>query len=186
MSRKQAERVRRRDERLGLWAEEKDVDLSRLDDGQHWVAYGALRVGDAVGEVPPLRRALTYFLVKADMGLTEPVIAAIAGVSDRTVRSIKALAPKELVTSIAQIERGHRQPKLKPAHAGVVARLLVDHPKAGVSQLLNMVNQELGVSIERHAFARYLERYGLGLLREETVIERPLFGVAPTTVAPSS
>ena len=186
MTRKQAERMRRRDERLESWSRDGAISLAQLDEGQRWVAYATLRAADAIGEVKPLRRALTYFLAKTDMGLTEPVIGALTGVSDRTVRSTKVFGPKELVTSIAQIERGHRQPKLKAAHAGVVARLLVEHPGASVSQLLSLVQKELGISVERHAFARYIERYGLGLLRQETVINHPLFGDTPIMVERSS
>jgi len=186
MTRKQAERMRRRDERLESWSRDGAISLAQLDEGQRWVAYATLRAADAMGEVKPLRRALTYFLAKTEMGLTEPVIGAITGVSDRTVRFTKVFPAKELAASIAEIERGHRQPKLKAEHAGVVARLLVDHPKADVAHLLAMIEKELGVSVERHTLARYIERYGLGVLRAETVVDRPLFGVGPATVAPLS
>ena len=186
MTQKQAERLRLRDERLELWSQEQDIDLDRLDEGQRWVVYAALRVSDVVGTLRPLQRALTYFLSKADMGLTEPVIGAITKVSDRSVRDAKTFEPKELVTSITQLERGHRQPKLKAEHAGVVARMLVEKPKAEVSEMLSILEKELGVSIERHTFARYIERYGLGVLREQTVVNRPLFLDTRTTVEPSS
>jgi hypothetical protein len=186
MTKNQRERLQRRDERLEHWSQNKSIELDRLDEGQRWVTYAALRVSDAIGGLKPLRRALTYFLSKAEMGLTEPIIGAITDVSDRSVRVTKAFEPQELVSSIAQLERGHRQPKLKAEHAGVVARILVTHPQAKVSELLQEVESELAVSIERHGFARYIERYGLGCLREQTVSDRPLFVDTPATAAPSS
>jgi len=75
MTRKQAERMRRRDERLESWSRDGAISLAQLDEGQRWVAYATLRAADAIGEVKPLRRALTYYLTKTHMGLPEPVIS---------------------------------------------------------------------------------------------------------------
>ncbi len=186
MTKKQTERVRLRNERLDLWAQQKNINLERLDEGQRWVAFAALRACDAVGKIRPLRRAFTYFLSKADMGLTESVIGAITGVSDRSVRVTKAFEPKELVSSIAQIERGHRQPKLKAEHAGLVAQILVENPKAKVPQILQLLKEKLDVTIQRDTFSRYIERYGLGVLRQQNIENRPLFLDTPTMAVLSS
>lgn len=186
MTSTQIERARRRDDRLDSWARDNDIDIERLDQGQRWLTFAALRIGDAIGPIRPLRRALTFFLTKADMGLSEEVIGTIVGVSDRSVRTIKAKEPKALLDSVAQTVRGHAQPKLRAEHAGVVARLLIEHPKAEAPELIRQLEAELGITIERHTLARYLERYGLGCLREHTVEEPPLFGDTPPTAALSS
>lgn len=186
MTTKQTERARRRDDRLELWDRDNDIDLDRLDQGQRWVTFAALRVGDAIGPIRPLRRALSFFLSKADMGLTDKVIGAIVGVSDRSVSTIKAKEPKALLDSVAQMARGHAQPKLKAEHAGVIARLLVERPGAEAPEMIGEIEAELGVTVERHTLARYIKHYGLGCLRERTVEDRPLFWDTPSTAVPSS
>lgn len=183
MTTKQTQRARQRDQRLEHWARDNDIDIERLDQGQRWVVFAALRVGDAIGPIRPLRRALSFFISKADMGLTDKVIGAIVGVSDRSVRTIKTKEPKALLDSVAQTVRGHSLPKLKAEHAGVVARLLVERPQAEAPELIGQIKAELGITVERHTLARYISRYGLGCLRERTVEETPLFWAAPSTEA---
>ena len=175
MTSTQTERAQRRDDRLEQWAQDNDIDLERLDQGQRWVTFAALRAGDAIGPLRPLRRGLSYFLSKADMGLTDRVIGAVVGTSDRAVRTTKSKEPKALLDSVAQTVRGHRQPKLKAEHAGVVARLLVERPQAEAPELIRELEAEVGVTVERHTLLRYIEHYGLGQLRERTVEEGPLF-----------
>jgi len=183
---RQQERLQRRDLALQAWASEHVIELDRLDEGQRWVVFAGLRGREVVGTFSPLRRALSFFLAKADMGLTDPVIAAVVGVSDRAVRVTKTMEAGQLLDSIAQVVRGHRQPKLRAEHAGIVARLLVDNPQVEAPEMIQALEAEVGVTVERHTLARYIEHYGLGCLRERTVEDRPLFWGTPLTEAPSS
>lgn len=165
----------RRDEVLGSWAEQTGVDLDKLDDGQRWVVFAAVRAAEAINSVRPLKRVLSFFLTRSDMELPNKVVGAIIGVSDRAVQTTKHLEPKELVDVVAQTKHAHRRPKLAAHHAGPIARFLVEHPHCEVSALLAFIKSDLEVSVTRHTLARYMKRYGLGCLREIEVESPPLF-----------
>src|SRR3954471_16779882 len=84
---------------LDAWASQHDVDLKQLDEGQRWVVYAALQFRCHVGPLSALLRLLAYVLAHSGMAIPAPVIASVTGVSDRAVRTTKALTPDELLHS---------------------------------------------------------------------------------------
>jgi hypothetical protein len=68
---------------------------------------------------------------------------------------------------------------------GLVAKFLSEHRRCSVAELLGFIHKSFGVTLERHTLRRFLERYGLGCLREETVMGTPLFSAARPMGAPS-
>lgn len=176
-----SERDALREELLRDWAKAHCLDLERFDLGQQWVIFFALRVMGHLAKVPPLRRLLGFFLAHAGMDLGSGAIAAIIGVTDRAVRSTQALDPPAMLRSVQQPMRGHRKAKLEAHHAGVVAKFLVEHPRALVQEVLDFIAKELGITIDRLTLRRYVARYGLGCLRGELVAEAPLFSAELTT-----
>jgi hypothetical protein len=179
-------RVVERNKALEAWACQHDVDLSQLDDGQRWVVYAALQFSSHVGLLSALLRLLTYVLAHSGMGLPAPVIASLTGVSDRAVRTTKALAPEELLHSVRTPPRGRGKPKLGPEQAGTIAKFLVEHRDSEVNDLLAFIRKQIGVAVDRKTLRVFIGRYGLGCLREDAVHDRPLFSEPPDSEAPSS
>lgn len=97
---------------------------------------------------------LSYFLIHSGLDLSEPLVGALVWVTSRAVQATKELEPQQLVEAVALITKGHREPKLKPHHAGPMAQYLVRHPDAGVEELLSFIETELCVEIERHTLTR--------------------------------
>lgn len=170
-----SERQHVRDARLEQWGRAQGVNLSSLDEGQRWVVFVALVVLAVLGECKPLRRLLGYMLAHSGMGLGSSLIGALIGVSDRAVRYNQAQSVRDVLDHLRDPKRGHAAPKLKPEHAGPIAKYLVEHPRAKAPQILQFVADTFGVAMDRLTLRRYLERYGLGCLREEKAQDAPLF-----------
>ena len=183
---KTAEREALRVSALREWADAHQIDLARFDLGQQWVIFFALRVVTHLGKVAGLKRLVGYFLAISKMDLGGGTIAAIIGVSDRAVRSAQALAPAAMLHSVQHPVGGHRKPKLEAHHAGLIAKFLVDHPRALVQKVLDFIRTDLSVTIDRLTLRRYIARYGLGCLRGDLVTDTPLFSVEPVTEEPFS
>lgn len=179
------ERRNARDEELYRWSEEHRVDVERLDEGQRWVVFAALRVLTVIGKLKPLRRIFGYFLAHSGMGLGSTLIGALIGVTDRAVRQTREHSAKQMLKSIRNPTRGRPKAKLGPEHAGLVAKYLATHSKPTVAQILEFIATELGVTMDRLTLRRYIKRYGLGCLRGETHERAPFLSARPTTAAPS-
>ena len=173
-----------RNELLAQWAEKNGVRLNRLNEGQRWVIFAGMQVSVKWARFAALRRLLGYLLMHCGMGFSSTVVSAILGVTDRSVRYTQALKTEELLQSVCTPDQGHRQPKLGPEQAGVIAKYLVEHPKAQVAEILAFIKTRFEITMDRLTLRRYIQRYGLGCLREETVTDTPLFGVIPNTEAP--
>jgi transposase len=174
-----------REKRLEKWAAESGVELSQLDAMQHGVVLAALMFLSYVKKVPALRQVVAYLLSHCGMGLSSTLIGAVVGTTDRAVRKGRAVAPKELWKRLRQARRGHPPTKLKREQVGLVARFLSENKRCTVAQLLAFIHQSFGVSMDRLTLRRFLARYGLGCLREETVAEAPLLSALPSTEGPS-
>jgi len=173
-------------QRLETWAGKHAVELRYLDDGQQWLVFVALTIRDVFKGLPALIRMLAYVLAHSGMDLPGPVLAAIVGVSDRAIRTTKALTADELLKSVQTPPRGRGQPKLGAEHVGTLAKFLFEHPKAKVRDILEFIHAELGVVLDRLTLRRYMQRYGLGLLRGERLTDSPLLSEARTLEEPFS
>jgi hypothetical protein len=181
------EREARRREMLDTWATDRRLDLSDLDVGQQWVLFAGLQMVDFLGAVPALKRLVGYFLAHCGMGLNALLIAAVIGVSDRSVRQTKAFTAAEMLHRVRHPVGGHRKMKLKAQHAGVVGKYLVEHPQARVKELIDFIGTTIGPTLDRLTLRRYLKRFGLGCLRGTKVGgPSPLFSAAPVSEERSS
>lgn len=160
--------------------------LERLDEGQQWAVFAALQARAALGGLPALLRLLAYVLGHCGMGLSAPVIGALTGVSDRSIRATKALSADELLHSVRTPPRGRGRPKLGAEHAGTLAKFLVEHPNSQVKDIIAFIRSELSVELDRKTLRVYIARYGLGCLRADVVTNTPLFSVARASAAHSS
>jgi transposase len=172
-------------ETLDRWSKDSAIDLARFDTGQRWVIYFALCIVAALGEVLSLRRVLGYFLARSGFELGSQAIAAIIGVSDRSVRNIQSLSPANIVHSIRNPAGGNRKPKLEAHHSGPIAKFLVEHPRARVQDVLQFVAREFDVTMDRLTLRRYIERYGLGCLRGEFIADAPFLSEPLDLAEPS-
>lgn len=174
-----------REERLAEWSESRGVDLSGLDVGQRAVVVAALTFLGFAGQVTALRRMVAYLLSHCGMGLSSTVIGAVVGTTDRAVRKSRQSPPREFWQRLRRARRGHPAPKLRPEQVGPVARYLSQNKHCSVAELLDFIHKSFGVRMKRHALRRFLERYGLGCLRQEAVADSPLLSAALPTQAHS-
>jgi len=168
--------------------------LEKATGPQRILLEATVRFLAVIASQPILLRAVSYFLLHAGMGMTPVQVGAAVGRTDRAMRMVRALAPHELLDSIwAELGR-HRQPRLHPEHAGPIAKYLVDHPRCTQPEVVAFIARELSIDIEVQALRRFLETYGLHVLRpdhdrggaEEADSSRPCWSGAPISGAPSS
>ena len=184
-----AERIEKRrrqvETTLAEVEQKSGVSLSTLRPEQQAVLFAATQVLLAVATVPVLRRLVGYFLLHCGLSLPMAAVSAVMQMGPRALSRLKHTPPAELLTALSRRPAG-KQRKLRPEHLGPLCRFLVDHPRCTLREVHDFVRTQLGVSVKRHALRRYFQRYSLGVLREERVDARPLFGVTPPTLAHSS
>jgi hypothetical protein len=169
-----------REKRLVQWSAASGVKLASLDAGQRGVIFAALTFLVFAGKVISLRRMVAYVLSHCGMGLNSTVVGGVVGTTDRAVRKGREFAPREFWRRLQKARRGHAPPKLKREQVGLVAKYIAENKKCSVAQLLGFIKGELGVEVDRLTLRRFLKRYGLGRLREESVTgATPLLSVAP-------
>jgi hypothetical protein len=166
---------------LPAWAASAEVNLDRFDDGQQWVLFAALNIMGFVGTLPVMRRITGYLLTHCGMGLGTGVISSVIGLSDRSLRVAQALEPKQMLYSIRHPTGGHRKPKLKAEDAGIVARFLFEHPDSEVSEVLAFIRTRFGVTMDRLTLRRFVARFGLGCMRDESIRDAAPFLAKPST-----
>jgi hypothetical protein len=178
-------RLAERDRALAEWAGGRRLDLDDLSDAQRWVVFASLRFLVFAGPVPPLRRFVGYMLAHCDMDLSAPVAAAVVGQTDRAIRKSRRFKPTQFWQRLQEARRGHPQPKLLSEHVGPIAKFLAENKKCTVAELLGFISEKLGIDIDRLTLRRFLKRYGLGCLRENSVSDAPFLPDVPSTAVPS-
>jgi transposase len=174
-----------RERRLKKWAAENGVELSGLDEWQRGVVLAAVTFLSFVRGVPALVRVVAYLLSHCGMGLSSAVIAQVVGLTDRAVRKARQPRPKEFWRRQQQARRGHAPAKLQPEQVGVVAQFLAENKNCTVAEVLGFIHQNLGVQMDRLTLRRFLARYGLGCLRQQSVEDTPLLSEGRSMGAPS-
>lgn len=176
------------------WQREHADVLEGATRAQQVLLEAAVRFVAVIAAQPILLRAAAYFLLHADMGLSAAQVGAAVSRTDRAMRTVRALTAHEMLDSIwAELGR-HRQPRLRPEHAGPIAKYLVDHPRCTQPEVVAFIATELKVEIEQQTLRRFLETYGLYVFRPdhdrgraaEADSSRPTSSGAPISGAPSS
>ncbi len=174
------------------WEREHMEVLERATRAQRVLLEAAVRFVAVIAAQPILLRLAAFFLLHAGMDLTPAQVGAAVGRTDRAMRTVRAASAQDVLTSIwAELGR-HRQPKLHAEHAGPIAKYLVEHPRCRRSEGVAFIANDLKVDIDVHTLSRFLEAYGLNVLRRdrESAGEddgaRPTFLGAPISGAPSS
>ena len=143
------------------WQREHAKLLERATGPQRVLLEATVRFVAVIAAQPILLRVAAYFLLHAGMGLTLVQVGAAVGRTDRAMRTVRALAPHDLLDSIwAELGR-HRQPRLHAEHAGPIAKYLVDHPRCTQSDVVAFIARELSIEIEVQTLRRFLDAYGL-------------------------
>jgi hypothetical protein len=153
-----------------LWAgwqrEHADV-MARATGPQRILLEAAVRFRTAIAAQPILLRVAAFFLLHAGMGLTPAQVGAAVGRTDRAMRTVQALGVHDVLDSIwAELGR-HRQPKLHPEHAGPIAKYLVEHPRCTQPEVADFIAAELSIVVDVQTLRRFLDAYGLHVLRSE-------------------
>jgi hypothetical protein len=174
--------------------ERRHTKLLREATGpQRVLLEAAVRFLMAIDAQAILLRVVAFFLLHADMGLTPVQVGAAVGRTDRAMRTLRALLPRQLLESIWDELGRHRQPKLHAEHAGPIAKYLVEHPKCLQSEVVAFIAQEWKIAVDVQTVRRFFKTYGLGVLRSEPGadsveenVERPFCSDVPTSEAPFS
>lgn len=174
-----------REKRLAKWASESGVELSQLDAFQRGVVLAALTFLSFAGSVAAMRRIVAYLLSHCGMGLNSAVIGKVVGTTDRAVRKGRGVGPQEFWKRQRLARRGHPPTKLKREQVGLVARFLSENKRCSVAELLAFIHRSFGVQMDRLTLRRFLVRYGLGCLRQESVADAPFLSDVPSTEGPS-
>ena len=174
-----------------VWVAAHGEMLSRLAVPQRVLLEAAVRFVAATEGHPMMRRMAAFFLLHAEMGLSPAQVGMAVGRTDRALRTVQALSARSFLESIWGELGRHRQPKLSAEHAGPIAKYLIDHPGCTQAEMVGMIRESFGISIDPLTLRRFFKKYGLGVLRkgrsEEAAEEaRPFVSDAPASVAPSS
>jgi hypothetical protein len=149
------------------WQREHADVLETATRAQQVLLEAAVRFVAVIAAQPILLRAAAFVLLHADMGLTAAQVGAAVGRTDRAMRTVRALTAREMLDSIwAELGR-HRQPRLRPEHAGPIAKYLVDHPRCTQPEVVAFIASELKIEIEQQTLRRFLETYGLYVFRPD-------------------
>jgi hypothetical protein len=173
------------------WKHEHAGLLESATGPQRVLLEATVRFVAAIEGQPIVTRAAAFFLLHAGMGLTPAQVGAAVGRTDRAMRTVQGLSAHDLIESIWGELRRHRQPKLRPEHAGPIAKYLVDHPQCTQSEVVAFIARELKIQVDPQTLRRFLQTYGLGVLRPEhgdaeaTEPTRPFPLGAPISGAPS-
>jgi hypothetical protein len=174
------------------WQREHAGVLTRATGAQRSLLEAAVRFVAVIAAQPILLRITAFFLLHAGMGLTPAQVGAAVGRTDRAMRTVQALGVRDVLDSLwAELGR-HRQPKLRPEHAGAIAKYLVDHPRCTQPEVTRFIAAELSIVVDVQTLRRFLDAYGLNVLRPvhhaagEADVSRPCSSGAPTSGAPSS
>lgn len=173
-----------REQLLSKWSKSSGVDVDKLDVYQKGVVVAALAFLAFVGQVPALHRLVTYVLAHCGMGLSSTLIGAILGTTDRAVRQTRQYSPKEFWHRLQKAQRGRPAHKLQPEQVGPIARFLVENKQCSVAELLSFIEEQLGVRVDKVTLRRFMQRYGLGCLRGESVEGSPLLSEVQPTEGP--
>lgn len=126
----------------------------------------AVRFVQATEGNATMLRFAAFFLLHSGSGLTPAQVGAAVGRTDRAMRTVQALSARDLLASV-WAERGrHRTPKLRPEHAGPIARYLVDHPRGTQAEVVSFIHRSFGITVDPLTLRRFSTTYGLGVLRE--------------------
>ena len=174
--------------------ERRHTQLLREATGpQRVLLEAAVRFLRAIDAQAILLRVVAFFLLHAGVGLTPVQVGAAVGRTDRAMRMLRALSPRQLLKSIWDELGRHRQPKLHAEHAGPIAKYLVEHPKCPQSEVVAFIAQEWKIAVDVQTLRRFFKMYGLGVLlsgheadseKEET--ESPFCSAGPTSEGPFS
>jgi hypothetical protein len=149
------------------WQREHAEVLARGTGAQQILLEAAVRFVAVIASQPILLRVAAFFLLHAGMGLTPAQVGAAVGRTDRAMRTVQALGVREVLDSIwAELGR-HRQPKLRPEHAGPIAKYLVDHPGCTQPEVTMFIASELAIVVDTQTLRRFLDAYGLYVLRPD-------------------
>lgn len=147
------------------WQAEHEDVMERATGPQRILLEAAVRFVAVIAEQPILLRVAAFFLLHCGMGLTAAQVGAAVGRTDRAMRTVRALGAREMLDSIwAELGR-HRQAKLRPEHAGPIAKYLVDHPGCTQPEVTHFIAAELSIVVDTQTLRRFLDAYGLDVLR---------------------
>ena len=147
------------------WQREHAEVMRRVTGPQRALLEATVRFVAVIAAQPVLLRVAAFFLLHSGMGLTPAQVGAAVGRTDRAMRTVKGLSVHEMLDSVwAELGR-HRQPKLHPEHAGPIAKFLVEHPDCTQPEVAQFVAAELSIVVDAQTIGRFLEIYGLTILR---------------------
>jgi transposase len=162
-------------ESFSAWLADAQIPEQRLTPEQRGVLRAAFHFRQSQGDDYYATRLLSHFLLHCDSGLKVAQIARLLALSRPTASRQQGLSAKEAIQQAHHRMDGRPYGKLLPRYAGPIAEFLFRRPEATRADLIDFIDQTVGVRVSRIAVYKFLKKYGL-----ERLPDPPL---APTTLA---
>jgi hypothetical protein len=140
------------------WLQDSAISEATLTPEQKAVLQAAHHFLDNRGRDYYSVRLLSHVLLPARTGLKVAQIARLLDIRRSAASAQQGLSSKEVVQAAPHRLAGRAHGKLLPRFAGPIAPFLHEPPQATRWDLLDFIQQTLGVSVSRVAWHRFLKK----------------------------
>jgi hypothetical protein len=167
---------------FAAWLTDAPIPEQRLTPEQRGRLQAAFHFRQVQGDDYYSTRLLSRFLLHGGAGLTVAPIARLVQGSRPTASPQQGLSSKDAIQQARHRMDGRPYGKLLPRYAGPIAGFLLQQPQASRADLIDFIDQTLGVGVARIAVYTSLKKYGLGRVTGSAPPPAP--APAPVVAAP--
>jgi transposase len=146
---------------FSTWLADAQISEPRLTPEQRGVLRAAFHFRQRQGDDYYATRLLSHFLLHCGTGLKVAQVARLLALSRPTASRQQRLSAKEAIQQAHHRMDGRPHGKLLPRYAGPIAEFLCRRPEATRADLIDFIDQTLGVRVSRIALYKFLKKYGL-------------------------
>jgi hypothetical protein len=155
------------------WLAQVGIAADRLTAPQAALLQAVFHFRQQVGTDYYSTRLLSHFLLHCGSGLAVAQIARLLEISRPTASRQQGLSSKAAIQQARHRLNGRSHGKLLPRFAGPIVEFLCRHPQATRADLLDFIDQTLGVRVSRIALYKFLKKYGLDRVGAATAAPVP-------------
>jgi len=171
---------------FSAWLTDAQIPEQRLTPEQRGVLRAAFHFRQRQGDDYYATRLLSHFLLHCDSGLKVAQIARLLALSRPTASRQQGLSAKEAIQQAHHRMDGRPYGKLLPRYAGPIAEFLCRRPQASRADLIDFLDQTLGVRVSRIAVYKFLKKYGLDGVGNPAPAPAPATPRPPTLPSPAA
>ena len=143
------------------WLAQAGITLERLTLPQEAILKAAFCYRQQLGTDYYSNHLLSHFLLHSGSGLAVAQIARLVGISRPTASRQQHFSSKATIQQARHRMDGRPYGKLLPRYAGPIVEFLCRHPEATRADVLDFIDQTLGVRVSRIALYKFLKKFGL-------------------------